>query len=484
MTRFSNTTTGAQLLLIIAFLLTGFTTKAQITLSLQSAVDSAMSRSSEIKKYQANLQQKEMFNKSSIGTFLPKVDVMGGYTYFSQNPEVNMSLVKESIDDVAGTYGAVIAKDLGLTPGSQEDIKNTIVAGLTKLPAENIIIDQQNYPNLSVNILQPIFTGGKLLAKKRFNQTGVDLAQIEYEVAQDKVRSRVTDYYLKIMLLTEVVKTRKEIYEGFKKHEYNVTKSIEAGILPPHEVLRVQVLVANADKDLHNDSTRLVMAWLALRLELGFEDDISMILTDSLTYKPIIVNLKELEDNVKHEQSIFKILDTEISLIDQKQTLNRSGFLPDVGAFANFSFFRQEYPIVAPPAIVGIQFKWNIFNGFSDYHKVKSNQYAYQKIQYARQTADKDIKLWMSKSYSEAVNFNRQYMVGETTETLSKKNLDIMHKRFVEGLGTSVDVLDAELMYSSAKTERQLSLYLYYMALNQLYMAAGEPEKFIELLSK
>jgi outer membrane protein TolC len=286
------------------------------------------------------------------------------------------------------------------------------------------------------------------------------------------------------MLLTEVVKTRKEIYEGFKKHEYNVTKSIEAGILPPHEVLRVQVLVANADKDLHNDSTRLVMAWLALRLELGFEADISMVLTDSLTYKPIIVNLKELEDNVQNEQAIFKILDTEISLIDQKQTLNRSGFLPEVGAFANFSFFRSEYPVIAPPAIVGVQFKWNIFNGFSDYLKVKSNKYAYQKIQYARQTADKDVRLWMSKSYSEAENFNHQYMVGETTETLSKKNLDIMHKRFVEGLGTSVDVLDAELMYSSAKTERQLSLYLYYMALNQLYMAAGEPEKFVELLSK
>ena len=92
--------------------------KAQLTLSLQDAVDSAMCRSPEIKKYQANLQQKEMFSKSSTEAFLPKVDLVGGYTFFSQNPEVNMSLVKEFIDDVVGKYGAVIASDLGLTPGS------------------------------------------------------------------------------------------------------------------------------------------------------------------------------------------------------------------------------------------------------------------------------------------------------------------------------------------------------------------------------
>jgi outer membrane protein TolC len=457
---------------------------AQLQLSLQDAVDSAMVRSAEIKQYQSNLLQKELANKSSTGLLLPKVDLVGGYSYFSQNSEVNMSLVKESIDDVAGKYGAIIAKDLGLSSGSQEDIYNTIVSGLERLPAENIIIDQQNFPNLSLNILQPIFTGGKLLAQKRVNQTGVDFAQIELEVAQDKVRSRVTDYYLKVQLLTSLVKTRKEILDGLLKHEDHVQKSIKAGILPPHEVMRVQVLVANAERDLDNDSSRLVLARLSLRLEMGFDDDVQLVLTDSLAYKPIIVDLKALEDNVENTQSVFKVLDVKTSLLENKQTLNRSGFYPEIGAYANFSFFREQYPVVLPPAIVGVQLKWNLFNGFSDYHKTKSNQYAFEEIKYSRQNADKEIKMWMNRSYLEAENFNRQFIKSEPTEKLAKKNLDIMHKRFTEGLGTSIDVLDAELMYSSAKTERQMSLYLYYVALNQLYMAAGEPEKLVELLSK
>jgi hypothetical protein len=154
------------------------------------------------------------------------------------------------------------------------------------------------------------------------------------------------------------------------------------------------------------------------------------------------------------------------------------------GAFASFNFFREEYPVIVPPAIVGVQLKWNIFNGLTDYHNVKANKYAYDKIEYTRQNADKEIKIWITRSYTEAQNFNRQYLKALPTEKLAKKNLDIMHKRFVEGLGVSIDVLDAELLYASVKTERQLSLYLYYTALNQLYMAAGDPEKFIELLSK
>ena len=472
--------------LLFLMLLSGWTSSgfAQLNLSLQDAIDSAMTRSPEIKMYRSNLQQKEMANRSSTGLFLPKVDLLGGYSYFSQNPEVNMSLVKGSIDDVAGKYGAVIAKDLGLTSGSQEDVYNTIVAGLAKLPAENIEIDQQNYPNLSLNILQPIFTGGKLLAQKRFNQTGVDFAQIELEVAQDKIRSLVTDYYLKVQLLSTMVITRNEILNGFLKHEDHVRKSIEAGVLAPHELMRVQVLVANAERDLDNDSSRLVLARLSLRLEMGFEDDVPLRLTDSLHYIPIIVDLKALEDNVENTQSVFKVLDVKTAVIEQKQMLNRSGFYPDIGAYANFSFFREQYPIIMPPVIVGVQLKWNLFNGFSDYHKTRSNKYAFEEIKYSRQNADKEIKMWMSRSYLEAENFNRQFIKSEPTEKLAKKNLDIMHKRFTEGLGTSIDVLDAELMYSAVKTERQMSLYLYYVALNQLYMAAGEPEKLVELLSK
>ena len=168
----------------IFVLLMSVSSYAQLNLSLQDAVDSALVRSPEIKQYQSALQQKQMANKSSTGLLLPKVDLIGGYSYFSKSPEVNMSLVKESIDDVAGKYGTVIAKDLGLSTGSQEDIYNVIVNGLGKLPAENIIIDQQNYPNLSLNILQPIFTGGKLLAQKKVNQTVTDFAQIELLIKQ------------------------------------------------------------------------------------------------------------------------------------------------------------------------------------------------------------------------------------------------------------------------------------------------------------
>ena len=470
--------------LLLIFIATSNFAQAQLSLSLQDAVDSAMSRNPEIKQYQSSLEKRQYVNKSSSGAFLPKVNLVGGYSYFSQNTEVNMGLMKESVDHIAGVYGAVIAKDLGLSPGSQEEIYNTIVSGLEKLPAENIVIDQQSYPNLSVNILQPIFTGGKLMAQKKFNQTGLDFAQIELEIAEDKVQSLVTDYYLKALLLTEVVETRKLIYKDLKKHEENVRKSIDAGILPPHEELHVKILVANADRDLKNDSSRLEMTLLSLKLEMGFDKNTPLVLTDSLVYKPIIVDLQSLEDNVENTQTVFKILDTRVALIEQKETLHKSAFMPDIGAYANFSFFRNEYPVIMPPAIVGIQFKWNLFNGFTDYNKTKSSKYAYSEIEYARTNADKDIKLWMSKSYAEAENFNRQYLNALPTEKLAKKNLEIMHKRFTEGLGTSINVLDAETLYTSAVTERQMSLYLYYTALNQLYMAAGEPEIFIELLSK
>ncbi len=472
-----------KLVIYTLFLLLPLLSSGQTAYSLKMAVDTALKRNPVLNKYRIDLVQRGLLDKAALGDFFPKIDVTGGYSYFSQNAEVNMSLMKESMDNVAGRYGAVIAKDLGLSPGSQEEIYNTIVNGLDRLPAENIVIDQQHYPNLSIQLFQPIFTGGKLLAKRKFAQTGMNMSRIKLEIAEDEVRSKVTDYYLRVMLLADIVETRRAIYNDLKKHEADVLKSIDAGLIPAHIALRAQVMTSDAYRKLQHDSVRLQVAYLSLKYEMGIDPSAPIILTDSLQYKPLIVDFNSMEAQMESSQLAFKLLDEKWSLVKQRETVSKSGFWPDIGAFADVNFFRDYYPVVLPPVIVGVQLKWNIFNGLSDFHRAKAGKYAYDKLEFERQQTDKEIRLWMNRSYAEAENFNRMYHDAGKTEKLARRNVEIMRKRFKEGLGVSRDVLDAETMYAAVKTERLTSLYMYYVSLNQLYMASGNPGKFIEILS-
>ena len=134
--------------------------------SLSKAISDAMDHNLDIQQQQQRVKQADAYNQSSVGWFLPKVTVMGGYTWFNQDMEINMKMIKPALDDVAGIYGASIAKDLGLSTGTQEEIYNQIVGGLQKLPDDNIAFDFNHFPNASISAVQPIFTGGKIISAK------------------------------------------------------------------------------------------------------------------------------------------------------------------------------------------------------------------------------------------------------------------------------------------------------------------------------
>ncbi len=472
----------------LVILLTVFTSenvKAQDTvyMSLSAAVDTAMIYNSQIRRYQQAVIEKEYMSKASVGNFLPSVDVVGGYTYFSANPEINMSQVKESMDDMFGKYGVVIAKELNLSDESQEVIYNKIVNGAGKLPAYNIVIDQQNYPNLNVVATQPLFMGGKIIAGKKFADAELFYANEELrKVSNDVVKETVERYY-GVVLLQQVVKVRKEVVKGMKHHERQAVRAIKIGVIPKHELLRAQVAVANAERDLTDDENKLELAKLALKSSLGLPDTVEVMVTDSLKFKMISTNLDDVRQMASAQQPIFKMIDQKKVMVQQKHAVELSEFMPQIAAWGQYSAFRSEYPVIMPPFMVGIQAHINIFHGMQKFNKLKSTRNLARQVDLADKYAHEQINLWINKSWRDATYKKERYMKMKPSVELARKNLEINEKRFTEGLGKSIDVIDARLLYEAAEVERLKSLYDYYLALADLYLATGAPQKAVELLS-
>jgi len=472
----------------LVILLTVFTSedvKAQDTvyMSLSAAVDTAMIYNSQIRRYRQAVIEKEYMSKASVGNFLPSVDVVGGYTYFSANPEINMSQVKESVDDMFGKYGVVIAKELNLSDESQEVIYNKIVNGAGKLPAYNIIIDQQNYPNLNVVATQPLFMGGKIIAGKKFADAELFYANEELrKVSNDVVKETVERYY-GVVLLQQVVKVRKEVVKGMKHHERQAVRAIEIGVVPKHELLRAQVAVANAERDLTDDENKLELAKLALKSSLGLPDTVEVMVTDRLKFKMISTNLDDVRQMASAQQPIFKMIDQKKVMVQQKHAVELSEFMPQIAAWGQYSAFRSEYPVIMPPFMVGIQAHINIFHGMQKFNKLKSTRNLARQVELADKYAHEQINLWINKSWRDATYKKERYLKMKPSVELARKNLEINEKRFTEGLGKSIDVIDARLLYEAAEVERLKSLYDYYLALADLYLATGAPQKAVELLS-
>lgn len=454
-----------------------------VEIDLRSAVDSALINNQKIKQYQHVVSQKERLNKAATGNFMPSVDLMGGFTYLSKNPEVNMDQVKGSIDEMFGTYGAGIAEHLELSPEVQQEVYQTIIDATGKIPAYNISVDQQQYPSLNITALQPIFLGGKIIAGKRFAQAEQDYASQDLiQVTNEIIRETIERYY-GVVLLKQVVITRKDVVAGMKKHEKQAQRAIEIGVIPAHELLRAKVAVANAERDLIDDENKLKLATMALKTSMGLDQTVEIKTTDKFEYKINSLELNNLETEAHLHQPIFKMIEQKKTMVEQQHALDVSEFLPQIAAWGEYGWFREEYPIIMPPYMIGVQAKINLFHGLKKYNNLKATKFLLKEVDAAQKYANGQIDLWVNKSFREVINKEERYLKMKPTVELAAKNLQINEKRFQEGLSKSIDVIDAQLLNEAMQVERLKSLYDYYIALADLYLATGNPEKVISLLN-
>jgi outer membrane protein TolC len=442
-----------------------------------------MHNNSKIKQYRQATLEKEQLRKASMGNFFPTIDVLGGYTYWSKNSEINMSTVKESVDDMIGKYGSYIAGEAGLPDFVQDIIYNKIVDKLEKFPAYNIVIDQQNYPNLNVIAKQPLFLGGKIFAGRNFANAEYSYANAELQKVSNELTKEVIERYFGVVLLKQVVEVRLNVVNGMKRHEREAQRAIEIGVIPPHELLRAKVAVANAERDLFDDQNKLQLAILGLKSTMGLPENVNLIVDDSLVFKLVSAEVDNLKQEALTQQPVFKMLDQKKIMVKQKHNLEISDFLPQIAAWGQYNAFGNDYPVTLPPFMIGVQAHLNIFHGVQKYNKIKATKYLTKQVEFADQYAHDQINLWVEKSWREVTNKKERYLKMKPTVELAKKNLEINEKRFREGLGKSIDVIDARLLYEGAEVERLKSLYDYYIAISDMYLATGNEQKAVEVLS-
>ena len=89
-----------------------------------------------------------------------------------------------------------------------------------------------------------------------------------------------------------------------------------------------------------------------------------------------------------------------------------------------------------------------------------------------------DLQVGVDKFYSQMQNAMDYVKALNTTLEMSNELVRIREKSFKEGMATSSDVVDAEVVLSKVKTAFLLAYYQYDAALANLLSICGIPEAF------
>ncbi|RLD36118.1 MAG: hypothetical protein DRI73_01265 [Bacteroidetes bacterium] len=451
------------------------------SLQMKDAVQIALGNNIAIKQKQELLHRSEALNSASVGAFLPKVGITGGYTWFNTNPMVNMEMFKPGLDDLFGKYGTVMAKELGLSDESQEDIYNTIVGGLEELPAYDLEILFNQFPNANVYALQPLFTGGKISNLKNITEIEHEVASIWLESTKDLITEQTISRYLKVLLDKKLLATRKTTLQLMQKHALQTKRMIETGLLPRHHSIQAQVAVSQSEAAYEQEKNNLDIALIELKNIMGCSKDSVFTLKDSLIYQKVEIHIDSLMAIADSAQPGLQLAEKHKEISDRMYKSEVANLLPQVYAYANYSFFNDKMPVIMPPFTAGIQLNYTFFSGGSHYKMTKAARHLNQEAIYSKENTRNKFYLLIVTTNAIVANAETLYRKLGTTEKLAEENFMIANKRFKEGLGKSIEVLDSQSLLEDIRVERYTALFAYYQALAKLYLAAGQPEKLLTM---
>jgi outer membrane protein TolC len=279
------------------------------------------------------------------------------------------------------------------------------------------------------------------------------------------------------------VSNRKDNLEQITKHVENSKRLVDEGIITRHSLLKAEVAQSNAERLLKADQNKLEIARMSLNNLLNYSQDTVIVLSDSLQFKLIDISLSQMKEKAKKEQLLLQIAEQKKQLAQYSLDMERADMMPKIFAYANYSFFNEFMPVIMPPFTAGIQLQYTIFNGMSDAKKVKAAKYFNEEVLISKESTEKKIDFWVEKSYLEAEDAKYRYLKLDKTVELAKEHQKIVQRRFDEGIERSVDVVDSHQLYETAQIEQLMTLYEYYIALSNLYFAAGTPEEVIPMIS-
>ncbi len=460
-----------------------------VTLSLKDAIEISQENSDKIRQYEMKLRQKEDENLAAWGNFLPSIDLEWKYTHLNDPLSIDLDPIRQVIIQMQSSNQAELTNIYGLLSGRPAltvDQKNLVTSAASAhlndlLPPFSETLKKQDFKTAAFIGIQPLYVGGKLIAAKKYAASEEEYSRLELSKIKNEVINETIKYYLQTVLMQEVVKTRINVLNGIKMHRDDAKKLFDEGLIANYHLLRAEVAVSEAERNLTRDQNSFNTLMVAFKINLGINSEEEIILSDSLVYSEIKDSLKQLIDNAIANNPLLKMISQKRIAAAQKYNSARSEFLPKVAAFGRYDLYPEYLSALEPRWAVGVSAQINLFHGFKDYLNLQSADKLEDEVSFLEADAIKKVTLQMTNYYNNLKTSATDYKKLNSTLLLAEENLRQNDKRFNSGLGTSLEVIDAQLSLQKVKLDRLSSLYNYFSIMSEIYTSNNNIDELIRI---
>lgn len=398
----------------------------------------------------------------------PTISAAGAYVHMSNPVEVRQSL--NQFTDPAKEYvHSILPNDQFISSLLDKIGQNTLTLPLIS----------QNVTTIDANLTWPLFTGGKRIYAGKIGKTLVSVAEVNREQVSANQQALLIESYFGLRLGQRVVEVKTETYNSLKTHYDQALKLEQQGMINRAERLVAQVSMEEAKRELESARKDLEVASQALKSLINVGEEQEIRTTTSLFINESIPSAGYFKEMIPFNNYLVNQLKLQESIAYNQLKIGRTGYLPNIALIGKQTLYADGLDkYLMPRTMIGVGFTWNIFDGLDREKKIRQARLTSQSLAIGKEKAVTDLQVGVDKFYSQMQNAMDNVKALNTTLEMSNELVRIREKSFKEGMATSSDVVDAEVVLSKVKTAFLLAYYQYDVALANLLSICGIPEAF------
>jgi outer membrane protein TolC len=435
------------ILLVLLFALYQRTQAQDRQLTLESAVTLALEKNRDLQVSQLETQKASERVREAKGSALPTIGATAQYQYFFQ-------------------------KQVSFLPGS--------FIGLGENQLAAIRVGGENAVTGGVNLSQPLFQSG-IRAGIRAARTAREVTHAERDELRAAVVTQVKKAYLDVLINQERLHLQQQSIVRNEQALKDARSLLAQGRASRVDTLRAFVTVENLRPEVIRLTNGIEIAGTVLKRIIGLDEAESITLRDSLRYDPSVpvgagegafAEALSARPEVQRLVLTGKLNQQQIAgqAAERRPKLWAVGSVLGQSQANNFRLGDYQWPV---SSFAGLQLNVPIFSGFRTVTKVRQAQITRQQTEKQLENFREIVRAEVKIGVSGVEEARRRIEVQGQTVATAELGYRITRDRWKQGIASRLDLSDAELLLTQAKSNYLQAVYDYLVAGVELDQALG-----------
>jgi outer membrane protein TolC len=322
----------------------------------------------------------------------------------------------------------------------------------------------------TVTASQLLFDFGKNWAATDAAKATSESAREGVELQKDNIALAVKQSYYNLLLASRLVVVNAQALDRADLNLRSAKGFFEVGTRPRFDVTRAEVDVANSRVSVIRAQNAVSLSRIALNTAMGIAVNAPTRVVDTLAYEQFTVDRDSLVAEALRRRAEYRQAKYQVDAAEAILRQNFRNFFPDIVASGTYGGARADMNEIYS---YGIQMNWSIFDGGN---KVARYKEAKALLDASKSNVrDTELTIWqqVEQAYVNLISAEEQIGAAQKAVESAQENFRLSQGRFDAGVGTIIELTDAQLSLTQAQSTQAQALTDYRLAIAQLERNLG-----------